>query len=202
MKMLWAGAVHSWSLNWLSIMVWRYRVKIYIQMKNEWRWMNEKYANALSWRSTQLKFELIFHNGLKIPSQNIYSNEKCMKMNEWKIWKRFELAQYTESLNWLSIMVWRYRVKISIQMKNEWRWMNEKYENDFSWHSTLYYSLNCFHNGLNPFLSGTLIPILVSDHIIILPSPWSGFGEGSQGGVGGQVPRNGDWSVCSKPPSK
>ena len=57
--------------------------------------MNEKYENDLSWRSTQLKFELTFHNGLKIPSQNIYSNEKWMKMIEWKIWKCFELAQYT-----------------------------------------------------------------------------------------------------------
>ena len=52
--------------------------------------MNEKYENDLSWRSTQLKFELTFHNGLKILSQNIYSNEKWM--NE----------EYENNLSWRS----------------------------------------------------------------------------------------------------
>ena len=45
---------------------------------------------------------LLLHSrfvGLMVLSENIYSHEKWMKMNEWKIWKWFELAQYT-------IIVW------------------------------------------------------------------------------------------------
>ena len=90
-----------------------------------------------------------------------------------------------------------YRVKYVFKWRmNEDEWMTNM---KTIWAGAVHRKFELtFHNGLNPFLSGTLISILVSGHINILPSPWSGF----SGRVGGQVPRNGDWSVCSKPPSK